>query len=98
MMAISGYHDLLHSNLFDQGAGFTPQELSLRGKRICGESWPSLDAKYGDNPDLYSACFTLAYFYALLSDSYRFEDQYYFDTAQDIDWTSGVALYQAYHP
>lgn len=96
-IAVSGYHNLLHSNVFSSGAGFTPAQLYNKGVQVCGQSWSSLKSQYGDNPYLYSACFNLAYFYELLTDGFKFKDDHYFSTLRDIDWALGVVVFQAYN-
>ena len=96
-IAVSWYHDLLHSNIFSSGAGFTPGQLYNKGVQICGQSWSSLKTQYGDNPYLYSACFNLAYFYELLTEGFKFKDDYHFNTLRDVDWALGVVVYQAYN-
>jgi apyrase len=96
-IAVSWYHDLLHSNVFSSGAGFTPAQLYNKGVQICSQSWNSLKMQYGDNPYLYSACFNLAYYYELLTNGFKFKDGYYFNTLRDVDWALGVVVFQAYN-
>lgn len=96
-IAVSGYHHLLHSNVFSSGAGFTPAQLYNKGVQVCGQSWSSLKSQYGDNPYLYSACFNLAYFYELLTDGLKFKNNHYFSTLHNVDWALGVVVFQAYN-
>ncbi|MGD9152952.1 MAG: hypothetical protein PVG30_04750 [Gammaproteobacteria bacterium] len=96
-IAVSWYYDLLHSNIFNSGAGFTPAQLYNKGVQICDQSWTSLKMQYGDDPYLYSACFNLAYFYGLLTHGFKFKDNHHFSTLRNVDWALGVVVFHAYN-
>lgn len=97
-IAVDVFYKLTHSTVVDLPKGFTPRILHSIGSKFCRQNWQNLRQQYGNDPGLYKDCFNMAYFYTLLKSGYHFKEHQFFHTTHDIDWTLGVAVYQAFGP
>lgn len=96
---IGGISNLADSAFFNfKQNQLTSQDLLLQAdSQICQQQWDDINNQYPDDDYVYKYCLSSAYYYALMVDGYGIYPEQtvnYLPPQQNIDWTTGVVLYQ----
>lgn len=96
---IGGIANLADSAFFNfKQNQLTSQDLLLQAdSQICQQQWEDIDNQYPNDDYVYKYCLSSAYYYALMVDGYGIYPKQtvnYLPPQQNIDWTTGVVLYQ----